>query len=45
MFVIASIVLSTLVGASVYRGVTEAFGVWQMQLGRVESFFRRKNDG
>jgi len=41
VFVIASIALGTLVGASLYRGVTEAFGVWQLQIGRVESFFRR----
>jgi uncharacterized membrane protein YjjP (DUF1212 family) len=41
VFVIASIALGTLVGASLYRGVTEAFGAWQLQVGRVESFFRR----
>lgn len=41
MFVIASIALGTLVGASLYRGLTEALGVWQLQIGRVESFFRR----
>lgn len=40
VFVIASIALGTLVGASLYRGVTEAFGAWQLQIGRVESFFR-----
>jgi len=43
MFVIASIALGTLVGASLYRGVTEAFGAWQLQVGRVESFFRRSD--
>ncbi len=40
VFVIASIALGTLVGASVYRGLTEAFGAWRLQLGRVSSFFR-----
>ena len=37
MFVIASIALGTLVGASLYRGLTETFGVWQLQIGRVGS--------
>ena len=41
MFVITSIALGTLVGASVYRGLTETFGAWQLQIGRVGSFFRR----
>lgn len=40
MFVITSIALGTLVGASLYRGLTEAFGGWQLQIGRVGSFFR-----
>lgn len=44
VFVIASIALGNLVGASLYRGLTETFGAWQLQLGRVESFFRRKDD-
>ena len=43
IFVIASIALGTLVGASLYRGLTEAFGMWQLQIGRVESFFRRND--
>jgi uncharacterized membrane protein YjjP (DUF1212 family)/uncharacterized membrane protein YjjB (DUF3815 family) len=43
MFVITSIALGTLVGASVYRGLTETFGAWQLQIGRVGSFFRRDN--
>lgn len=43
VFVIASIALGTLVGASLYRGLTEAFGAWQLQIGRVESFFRRSD--
>jgi uncharacterized membrane protein YjjP (DUF1212 family)/uncharacterized membrane protein YjjB (DUF3815 family) len=41
LFVIASVALGTLVGASLYRGVTETFGAWQLQIGRVGSFFRR----
>jgi uncharacterized membrane protein YjjP (DUF1212 family)/uncharacterized membrane protein YjjB (DUF3815 family) len=44
VFVIASIALGNLVGASLYRGLTETFGAWQLQMGRVESFFRRKDD-
>jgi uncharacterized membrane protein YjjP (DUF1212 family) len=44
VFVIASIALGNLVGASVYRGLTETLGVWQLQIGRVESFFRRRKD-
>jgi uncharacterized membrane protein YjjP (DUF1212 family)/uncharacterized membrane protein YjjB (DUF3815 family) len=43
VFVIASIALGTLVGASLYRGLTEALGAWQLQIGRVESFFRRND--
>jgi uncharacterized membrane protein YjjP (DUF1212 family) len=41
MYVITSIALGTLVGASLYRGLTEAFGTWQLQIGRVGSYFRR----
>lgn len=41
MYVITSIALGTLVGASLYRGLTEAFGAWQLQIGRVGSYFRR----
>jgi hypothetical protein len=41
MFVITSIALGTLVGASLYRGLTETFGAWQLQIGRVGSYFRR----
>jgi uncharacterized membrane protein YjjP (DUF1212 family) len=43
VFVIASIALGTLVGASLYRGLTETFGAWQLQIGRVELFFRRND--
>jgi uncharacterized membrane protein YjjB (DUF3815 family) len=41
MFVVTSIALGTLMGASLYRGLTESFGAWQLQIGRVGSFFRR----
>jgi uncharacterized membrane protein YjjP (DUF1212 family) len=41
LFVVTSIALGTLVGASFYRGLTESFGTWQLQIGRVGSFFRR----
>ena len=41
VFVITSIALGTLVGASLYRGLTENSGAWQLQMGRVGSFFRR----
>ena len=41
VYVITSIALGTLVGASLYRGLTEALGTWQLQIGRVGSYFRR----
>jgi len=41
IFVIASIALGSLVGASLYKWLTERFGWWQLQLGRVGSYFRR----
>ena len=40
LFVITSIALGTLVGASLYRWVSENFGEWRMQIGRVTSYFR-----
>ena len=45
LFVITSIALGTLVGAAIYKAVTEKFGWWQLQLGRVESYFRRAKKG
>lgn len=45
LFVITSIALGTLVGAALYKWVTEKFGWWQLQLGRVESYFRRAKKG
>jgi uncharacterized membrane protein YjjP (DUF1212 family) len=38
---LASIALGTLVGASLYKGLTERFGWWQLQIGRVGRYFRR----
>jgi uncharacterized membrane protein YjjP (DUF1212 family) len=40
-FVLASIALCTLVGASLYKWLTETFGWWQLQIGRVGRYFRR----
>jgi uncharacterized membrane protein YjjP (DUF1212 family) len=44
IFVITSIALGTLVGASLYRWVTETFGEWRLQIGRVASFFRNSGE-
>ena len=41
VFVLTSIALGTLVGASLYRGLTEKFGAWRLQIGRVGSYFPR----
>jgi uncharacterized membrane protein YjjP (DUF1212 family) len=41
VYVITSVALGTLLGASLYRGMTETFGSWGLQVGRVGSFFRR----
>jgi len=41
VFVFASIALGTLMGASLYKLLTERFGAWQLQLGRVGRYFRR----
>ncbi len=43
LFVLTSIALGTLVGASLYRWLTEKFGAWRLQIGRVGSYFRRAN--
>lgn len=42
VFVFASIALGTLMGASLYKSLSERFGSWQMQIGRVGRFFRNK---
>jgi hypothetical protein len=43
VFVITSIALGTLVGAAMYKWITERFGGWRLQMGRVGSYFRRAN--
>ena len=43
VFVVASIALGTLVGASLYKWLTEKFGWWWLQLGRVGAYFGRRN--
>ena len=40
-FVLASIALGTLVGASLYKWLTETFDWWELQIGRVGRYFRR----
>jgi uncharacterized membrane protein YjjB (DUF3815 family) len=42
VFAVASIALGTLLGASIYKLLSERFGGWQLQLGRVGSYFRPK---
>jgi uncharacterized membrane protein YjjP (DUF1212 family) len=43
VFVIASIALGTLVGASLYKGLSEQFGWWRSQIARVRSYARRRS--
>lgn len=38
---LTAIALGTLMGASLYKWLTEQFGWWQLQLGRVGGYFRR----
>jgi uncharacterized membrane protein YjjB (DUF3815 family) len=45
VFVITSVALGTLVGAALYKWLTEKFGWWQLQIGRVGSYFRRTKKG
>lgn len=42
VFALASTALGTLVGASVYKMLTEKFGWWRLQIGRVGSYVRRQ---
>lgn len=42
IFALVSIALGSLVGASIYKWLTETFGWWQLQIGRVERYIRRK---
>jgi uncharacterized membrane protein YjjP (DUF1212 family) len=43
VFALASIALGTLVGVSLYKGLTEYFGWWRLQSGRVGSYVRRQS--
>lgn len=43
VFVFASVALGTLMGASLYKGLTEQFGWWQLQIGRAGRSFRDKS--
>ncbi len=42
IFALVSIALGTLMGASVYKAMTERFGSWQSQIGRVGTAFQGK---
>lgn len=42
VFALVSIALGTLMGAALYRWLTETFGAWQLQIGRVGSYVRRR---
>ena len=42
VFALASIALGTLVGATLYKWLTERFGWWRLQIGRVGRYFRPK---
>jgi uncharacterized membrane protein YjjP (DUF1212 family) len=41
-FALTAIALGTLVGASLYKWLTETFGFWQLQIGRVGRYFGRE---
>lgn len=41
MFVLASLALGTLMGASLYKSLTERFDWWQLQIGRAGRYFRK----
>ena len=42
VFAMTSIALGTLVGASIYKALTERFGWWRLQVGRVGTYMRRR---
>lgn len=44
VFAIVSIALGTLVGASVYKSVTESLGLWQLQVGRADGTPRQTKE-
>ncbi|MDX1944793.1 MAG: threonine/serine exporter family protein [Pirellulaceae bacterium] len=41
VFALTSIALGSLMGAAIYKLLTEQFGAWPLQLGRVGRYFRR----
>jgi hypothetical protein len=41
-FALTSIALGTNVGASLHKWLTETFGWWQLQIGRVGRYFGRE---
>jgi uncharacterized membrane protein YjjP (DUF1212 family) len=41
LFAMTAIALGTLVGATVYKGITEHFGWWRLQVGRAGSYVQR----
>jgi len=43
IFAVAAIALGTLVGASLYKWLTERFGWWQLQISRVGTYFGSRN--
>jgi len=43
VFALVSTALGTLVGASLYKWLTERFGFWRLQIGRVGSYVRRRD--
>ncbi len=43
VFVFTSIALGTLMGASLYKWLTEYFGWWQLQIGRASRYLRKPN--
>ena len=44
VFAFTAIALGTLVGESLYKWLSDRFGVWQLQISRVGSYFRRKKN-
>jgi len=44
VFVLTSIALGTLMGASLYKWITETFGWWQLQMGRVGAYWRPRRN-
>jgi uncharacterized membrane protein YjjB (DUF3815 family) len=44
VFVFASVALGSLMGASLYKGMTEHFGWWHLQIGRASRRVRNKSE-